>query len=289
LSNIRDVETWSRYREVVIVPDGYLWYLPFETLYTSEGAQGRPLISKLPVRYVPTASLANAAGPVAGPQAVTGIVAGRMFPGLDLQIAATAADGIRAALPSAQRLTVAPVVPSSLAAANLDRLVVLHELDLPSRSPYGWSPMQLDRGVRGTELESWLTLPWQGPAQLVLPGFRTAADTELKSGANGDDIFLPVCGLMASGAGNILLSRWLVGGQSSFDLIREYVQELPFTRASDAWRRSVLLGARNPIDPTQEPKIRAIPLTEELRGTHPFFWSTYLLIDTGAEPRAAAP
>jgi CHAT domain-containing protein len=143
--------------------------------------------------------------------------------------------------------------------------------------------------VRGTELESWLTLPWQGPAQIVLPGFRTAADTELKSGANGDDVFLPVCGLMASGAGNILLSRWLVGGQSSFDLIREYVQELPFTRASEAWRRSVLLGARNPIDPTQEPKIRAIPLTEELRGTHPFFWSSYLLIDTGAEPRVAAP
>jgi tetratricopeptide (TPR) repeat protein len=289
LTNIRDEETWSRYREVVIVPDGYLWYVPFETLYTSEGAQGRPLISKLPLRYVPTAALANAAGPVAGPQAVTGIVAGRMFPGLDLRIAAAAADDIRTALPSAQRLTVAPVVPSSLLAANLDRLVVLHELDQPSRTPYGWSPMQLDRGVRGTELESWLTLPWQGPAQIVLPGYRTAADTELKSGANGDDIFLPVCGLMASGAGNILLSRWLVGGQSSFDLIREYVQELPYTRASEAWRRSVLLGARNPIDPALEPKIRAVPLTEELRGAHPFFWATYLLIDTGVEPRAAAP
>jgi hypothetical protein len=289
LTNIRDEETWSRYQEVVFVPDGFLWYLPFEALYTSEGSQGRPLISKVPVRYVPTVALANRTGPVAGPQAVTGIVAGRMFPGADVGITAAAAEEIGNVLPGAQQLTAAPIAPSYLFATNLDRLVVLNELDQPNRTPYSWSPLQLDRGKSGAELESWLNLPWQGPAQIVLPGYRTAADTELRSSTNGDDIFLPVCAMMASGASNILLSRWPVGGQSTFDLIREYVQELPYTRASEAWRRSVLLGARNPIDPAQEPKLRMVSLTDEVRGTHPFFWASYLLIDNGTVPAAAQP
>jgi CHAT domain-containing protein len=289
LTNIRDEETWSRYQEVVFIPDGFLWYLPFEALYTSEGPQGRPLITKVPVRYVPTVALANRTGPVAGPQAVTGIVAGRMFPGADVGITAAAAEEIGNVLPGAQQLTMAPIAPSYLIATNLDRLVVLNELDQPSRTPYSWSPLQLDRGKSGAELESWLNLPWQGPAQIVLPGYRTAADTELKSGTNGDDIFLPVCAMMASGASNILLSRWPIGGQSTFDLIREYVQELPYTKASEAWRRSVLLGARNPIDPAQEPKLRMVSLTDEVRGTHPFFWASYLLIDNGVVPAAAQP
>jgi hypothetical protein len=239
------------------------------------------------VRYAPTLGLANRPGPVTGPQAVTGIVAGRMFPGADMQITAAAAEEIREVLPGTQRLTASPTAPSYLFAANLDRLVVLNELDQPSRSHYGWSPLQLDRGTRGSDLESWLMLPWQGPAQIILPGFRTAADTDLKSGANGDDIFLSVCALMASGASNVLLSRWPVGGQSTFELIREYVQELPYTRASEAWRRSVLLAARNPIDPAQEPKLRMVSLTDEVRATHPFFWASYLLVDNGTQPAAA--
>lgn len=288
LTNIRDPQVWDRYREVVIVPDGLLWYVPFETLYTGEDASGRPLISKVPVRYVPTMALANRPGPVAGPQAITGIVAGKMHVGADVQMAARAAQEIVDVLPGTQRLTTAPVAPSSLFAVNLDRLVVLHELDL-NRPPYGWSPLQLDRGTRGADLESWLSLPWHGPAQIVLPGFRSAADTELKGAALGDDIFLPVCALMASGASNILLSRWSVGGQSTLDLIREYVQELPHTSASQAWRRSVLLAARNPIDPTQEPKLRMVSLTDEVRATHPFFWASYLLIDNGTQPAAAEP
>jgi len=289
LTNIRDPAVWSNYREVVIVPDGPLWYVPFETLYVGEGAQGRPLISKVPVRFVPTAALANGTGPGAGPRAVTALVAGKMFPNQDAQVTAAAAEQIGKALPGTQRLTAAPAGPSSLFAVNCDRLIVLSELDQSGRTPYGWSPMQLDQGKRGSDLESWLALPWQGPAQIVLPGFHTAAETGLKGGANGSDIFLPVCGLMASGADSILLSRWPVGGQSTFDLIREYAQELPYVSASEAWRRSILLGARNPIDAALEPRIRSEGLMDEIRGTHPFFWAGYLLVDTGVKPAAAAP
>ena len=52
---------------------------------------------------------------------------------------------------------------------------------------------------------------------------------------------------MASGSRSILLSRWPVAGQSTFDLVREYVQELPFVPAAEAWQRSVQLARANPI------------------------------------------
>ncbi len=72
----------------------------------------------------------------------------------------------------------------------------------------------------------------------------------MKRGSNGDEIFYAACGLMASGSRSILLSRWSVAGQSAFDLTREYVQELPFVSASEAWQRRVQLAARTPLPRT---------------------------------------
>ena len=54
---------------------------------------------------------------------------------------------------------------------------------------------------------------------------------------------------MAAGAETMLLTRWRVGGQSTLDLVREFVQELPHNAAADAWKRSVELGMEMPIDP----------------------------------------
>ena len=76
-----------------------------------------------------------------------------------------------------------------------------------------------------------------------MPGFHTPAEYGLKKGGTGDEVFLTVCGLMASGSRTVLLSRWRVGGQSTVDLMREFVQELPHESAAAAWRRSVQLAA----------------------------------------------
>jgi CHAT domain-containing protein len=166
-------------------------------------------------------------------------------------------------------------------------VVVLSDLEVSARGPYGWAPFQLDRSKAGSGLDNWLTLPWQSPEQLVLPGFHSAAETGLKRGANGNDIFLNVCALMACGSRSILLSRWPVGGQSSFDLIREYVQELPFAPAAEAWQRSVLVAKDNPIDAQLEPRVTAQGFPENLKAWHPFFWAGYACVDTGSQPAKA--
>jgi CHAT domain-containing protein len=90
---------------------------------------------------------------------------------------------------------------------------------------------------------------------------------------------------MASGTRTVLISRWRTAGQSSYDLTREFTQELPHTTAANAWQRAVQLVSTGPLDLTREPRVRATA-DEMLTAEHPFFWSGYLLVDTGDEPAA---
>jgi Arc/MetJ-type ribon-helix-helix transcriptional regulator len=144
--------------------------------------------------------------------------------------------------------------------------------------------MQIDRGRPGSTLSAWMSLPWGGPQQIVLPGFHTAAESALKRGSSGDELFTAVCGLMATGARTVLLSRWRTGGQTSYDLVREFVQELPYTSASEAWQRSVQLLMHDEVVLEREPRVKAEALDSGIQADHPFFWGAYLLVDTGSYP-----
>ena len=174
--------------------------------------------------------------------------------------------------------------PSAVLAATLDRLIVLADGDDVDKSPQGWSPLVVDGGKPGSTLADWLQLPFGGAEQVVLPGFHTPAEYGLKKGGTGDEVFLAICGLMGSGCRTVLLSRWRVGGQTSVDLVREFVQELPNESAANAWRRSVQLAADRPLDPASEGRLRPTASSDGLKADHPFFWSGYLLADRGQLP-----
>jgi hypothetical protein len=96
---------------------------------------------------------------------------------------------------------------------------------------------------------------------------------------------MSITGLMATGARTVLISRWRPGGQSSIDLVREFAQELPHTTAADAWQRSVFLEWERELNPALEPRLVPTGIQVPPRGTHPFFWSAFLLADTGAPPK----
>ncbi len=87
---------------------------------------------------------------------------------------------------------------------------------------------------------------------------------------------------MASGTRTVLISRWRVGGQTAFDLMREFAQELPHTTPADAWQRSVLVSSARTLDAEAEPRVKklsgdaAAPTAE-----NPFFWAGYMLVDSG--------
>ena len=132
-------------------------------------------------------------------------------------------------------------------------------------------------------MASWLELPWGGPREIALPGFHTPAESALGRQSDGSELFLAACALMADGTRTAILSRWTVGGQSTRELIREAMQEMPHSKASQAWQRAVQLFRVKKVDPRQEPRLAES--AELADGGHPLLWSGYLLIDTGEAPR----
>jgi hypothetical protein len=278
LTNSNGPVDWSKYDELVIVPDGILWYLPFEMLTTS-AENPQPLLSQVRIRYSPTLALAV---PNARPIRSNGdtlLKVGSLFPGEDEDVIEARAERLSTVVPNTFLVNQLPA-PSTVFAPIVDRAVIYLDLEESgARLPYAWSPFKGER----VGVNDWMMLPWGAPDQLVLPGFHTNAESGLKSSASGDEIFLASLGLMASGTRSILLSRWRVGGNSTEDLVREYVQELPFRTAPEAWQRSVELFRSTELDPMSEPRIQAGALKHAMPAEHPFFWAGYMLIDDGGK------
>ena len=273
--------------ELVIVPDGVLWYLPFEALQVSVDGKLRPLISRFRIRYAPTTSLATWTGGGRSPTGNTGVVIGKLYPRDDETVAQAAFDQLTRVLPGTIALKSPPPAASNVYGSLLNRLIVFDDLTLSTQQPYGWTPMPLDNGKPGNFLADWLWLPWGAPNEIILPGYHTTAEDSLKRldrTAPGHEVFLSACGLMASGCRTILLSRWRTGGRTSFDLVREFAQELPHIAPSEAWQRSVFLAAASQLEPDQEPRLKRTT-DEAPRASHPFFWAGYMLIDSGTAPR----
>ncbi len=274
-------------RSLVIVPDALLWYVPFEALVTPDAKGPSLLADRMLVRYGPTAALAVAnEHPLRRPQH-TGIVAN--------DVAWFDADANReaalklldAAVPGAVRLPAPLPEPGWLVAPLLDELVNLDGVEASKGGPYDWSPLPRTRGGGADTLAAWFGLPYGGPERIVLAALATAAENGLKGARRGghrappgSEMFLSTCGLMSGGARTILMSRWRTGGQTSLDLTREFVQELPHTSAAEAWRRSVLLAREAPLEAAQEPRVKkSDEVGKLLTADHPFFWAGYLLVD----------
>jgi CHAT domain-containing protein len=89
---------------------------------------------------------------------------------------------------------------------------------------------------------------------------------------------------MSSGSRTLLLSRWRTGGQTSFDAVREFAQELPHVSPAEALRRALLLAADSRIDLEAEPRVKRSRTVDPPKASHPFFWSGYMLVDSGVLP-----
>lgn len=295
----------ARTTDLAIVPDGWLWYLPFETLIPppekevdkQAAAAATMLIERVPMHYAPTAALAVGDERPFRPARLTGIVASELAAG---EANGGGSDGaslnpLEDAMKGSVRLTPPLAQPGYLFVPLLDQLVVLDDVDVNKNDPYAWSPLPKSRGKNADSLAAWMELPYEGPQRVVVTGLPTAAETGLKASRRGDgadsvpgrEIFDSVCALMASGTRTMLLSRWRTGGQMNLQLVREFMQELEHSPADQAWQRSVLLAWETPLDAAQEPRLKRLEDGAEPPGAdHPFFWAGYLLVDTGTRGAA---
>jgi hypothetical protein len=172
----------------------------------------------------------------------------------------------------------------------LDSLIVLDDVSVDRAAVAGWSPLPRSSAGAADTLESWLALPYGGPERVVMTSFTTEAEQGLKpsrrgAGPPGGEVFQTLCRFMANGARTMLLTRWRTNGRTNFDLVREFVQELPNEPAADSWRRSVMLAREAPLDISREPRLKRSDDKVELpTADHPFFWAGYVLVDTGTRP-----
>jgi tetratricopeptide (TPR) repeat protein len=280
------------FKELIIVPDGLMWYVPFEALQVKADGRLTPLLFRFRMRYAPTMSLTVSTGRAHRPMGITGVAVGRLFPRDDEEVAQRAFEQLAQVAPGAVALPENLPGPSSVYATLFDRLIVLDDIRMNDTGPYQWAPIQNQRSKPGNALNDWLSLPHGGPEVVVLPGFHTATESALRKvtpETAGNELFLSVCGLMSSGVRTVLLSRWRSGGQTSFDLVREFVQELPHTTPADAWQRACLLTAAAPLDPEAEPRLRRSGDGQAPSAAHPFFWAGYMLIDPGIQPQSEPP
>jgi hypothetical protein len=176
--------------------------------------------------------------------------------------------------------------PSPLYGSLLDGLVVLEDLGNNPQSAFDWSPLPLDRPKTAGAIGNWLALPWKSTDVVVLTGFHSAAESALKADVYGQDVFLASCGLMATGARTVLLSRWRTGGQSSRELVRQFVQELRYSTAAQSWLRAVQLVKDASFDIAAEPRIRESGGGTTIDGRHPFLWAGYMVFDSGVAPHS---
>lgn len=279
--------------DLIVVPDGPVWYVPFEALTVKTETEQQPFLNFTRIRYAPTIGLALSNDRPFRRVGRTGVVAGDLIPGDSEESKQAVMRSIDAALTHAIRLSSPLPTDSTLMASLLDQLIVFEDVVTEGPDPLGWAPLPLDRSDSGGSLLAWTALAHQGPQRVFLPGMHTAAErggrVARRRGSTtvaGADLFFASCGLMAAGAETTLLSRWRVGGQTSLELVREFAQELPHAPASEAWQRAVSVVRATPIDPLGEPRIKEIEEGSELTADHPFFWAGYLVVDSGWAPKA---
>jgi len=261
--------------ELVIVPDGILWYLPFELLPVGSGRdadeQRRPLRECCRIRYAPSRSLAVM--PV-GPRrqaGLVGIAGGRLHRSEKAEEITATLSRLASSLPQSVVIHPSPQAAGrghgqsfGNAAPLVDTLVVLEEIaGLPA---------------------AWLAPPEKRPAVVLLPCFQSAAASGLAKPPQkpGNELFLTATDLAAAGTRTSVVSRWNVGGRMTIDLVEEFVRDAS-APPSDAWRRAVEVVMREPPDPAAEPRLKPSPGGVLEDATHPFFWAGFMLVDCGAE------
>ncbi len=131
--------------EVTIVPDGTLWYLPFELLpMGSDSKEFRPLLMRSQVRYAPTVGLTVPDRQGRKSTAEYGIVAGKLYPTDTPDVSEAAVAELRRVATHSMVLRSPLPTASPLMGTTIDGLIVLDEIG-EVQGPYDWSPIPLDK------------------------------------------------------------------------------------------------------------------------------------------------
>ncbi len=263
---------------LLIVPDGPLWYLPFELLPASGDSNAPPLLASHRLIYLPTLGSVPFANSTSGKPIQTLCISGLHF-ATDKPTNELFLESLFNTVGKMPRLEQAARRETPLAQglkAQLDQVVVLSRIE-SSKRPFESSLFPID-GSRHGQTGSWLDTPLESPARLAFVGYQSQA----QKGQVGDgmEFFAPACALLYGGSKSILLSRWNAGGRSSHYLLTRYLQELERLPASQAWQRAAIALWAEELPISDEPILLPTGRDQSALtpGTHPKLWSGYMTI-----------
>lgn len=276
--------TAEKFDELIIVPDGPLWYLPFDLLPFLEADS--PLFGEqIKIRYAATPALALRPVSTSPVSNKIGIATGKFFAPRDLELNQQIADSIVEVVTDPLRLPDANNTPTALMGSEIGHLAIAAP-QTPNTSNILLTPMAPyeQRNPLGN-LAAWLRFPTKVPTNVILAGFRTPVGVGRMG--DGSEVFGTLTTLNVAGVRNVLISRWAVGGNSTAILLKEFLQELPFIGMNESWQRAKLVLLGTNLDPAGEPLLtQAEHETEGLTGKQPLFWSGYMI---SSPPRAEVP
>jgi len=158
-------------KELIVVPDGIVWYVPLAALPFKREGRMVPLISLSTLRVVPTLGLAL------GSEAPWRRVQRSGFAGGEIDTEeqrAEALAALRAAVPNPIDVPSPAPIPTPQMVPLLETLIVLNPIDLDPARPLAWSPVGRGRSSKQGSLSNWLTLPQFGPQRVLLPAVHTS-------------------------------------------------------------------------------------------------------------------
>lgn len=287
----------SDFSSLVIVPDRFLWYLPFEILQVQTPKGLRPTINQFAIRYAPTASLGVPWKPLVLPTSSYAMVAyGKEVPPektLEKLESALSRPVIFEPKSFGGIASGTPYAVSSNYASVFDKMVVLEDLKNDMAAPYLLAPLGVDAAQQGSRLAQWFAFPHGVPRLIFLAGFHSMTESlgatakkgspKLPAMVPGQELFFSSMAMLANGCDVLVLSRWRMGGNSSGLLAGEFLEQLKKNEnVSQAWRRAVLKLAGTKLELASEPRIVPEDETQtSSQGTYPAFWGGYMLLESG--------
>ena len=274
---------------IIVVPDGMLWYLPFEMLPASQRVVHSNWLAHHAVAYLPTlGSLPLINMPV--PKVERTLHAAASFFSQDKSINESLTEKLTAGITGGQRFEITTKNHSPFAHWSrlmIEQLVVTAKIE-PAQRPMETNFLPLDLS-HAAQLGSWVETPCRAPARLILPGYQTSAASNNLH--DGQELMMPACSLLYSGTRTALLSRWGVGGRSSQVVLSRYLKELDRESPSVAWQRAAVAFWADEFLIAEEPAL--LPSGKEsaplVSGQHPKLWSGYIMIGDSQSPTAQVP
>jgi len=272
-------EFWDSFEELVVVPAGWLWYLPFETCALAGEVDSPLLIDKVAVRYAPSLNLAF------GPQRSKRWQRGVFYPGkIDIRDEDAWADAGQAALQDAwPQLTTlrSSRVPGQWAGPLAQVMIYQNEIR-QAIWPAPWTADQRRAPHLQLDVERWVGFPNVGPELLIVAGGSSIFADGMKGSPTGAELEFYSTLLMAAGCQSMVLPRWRSGGHVPYDLTVALTKRLQEHMPSVALREAIQEIRQTPLDPTRQTRVRSGRGEAPPTADHPFFWAGQMLIDRGS-------